>query len=87
MFLVEPRSHREVAAALAHPLPEEGAVEGTTGAGVHENMNSAAGNVPRRFTFQRDSKRCNYIKTTCPYMQSKAAFLVNFAAETRILGK
>ena len=48
IFLVEPRSHREVAAALAHPLPEDGAVEGTTGAGVHENVNSAAGNVPQQ---------------------------------------
>lgn len=32
---------------LTHPTPDEGAQEGTTGTGIHENVHSAVGsNVP-----------------------------------------
>jgi len=45
LFLTEPRNHREIAASLTHAAPEEGAVEGTTGAGVQDNAARAAGNT------------------------------------------
>mmetsp|Transcript_69157 Transcript_69157/g.109152 ORF Transcript_69157/g.109152 Transcript_69157/m.109152 type:complete len:501 (+) Transcript_69157:73-1575(+) len=71
LFLTEPRSHRELAANLAHAAPEEGAVEGTTGAGVHDNAARAAGNTQL-------AARASSVDTGLDYIPCSAGLL--FAA-------
>lgn len=72
-FLVEPRSsQREAAVNLTHPTPDEGAQEGTTGTGIHENVHSAVGSNARLRT------RASSVDTGLDYIPCSAGLL--FAA-------